>query len=215
MIRHPQIILFALLGSLLGGLGLYISRPQPRYGWRSLDSWVMDFRLMEGPGHEKAKDAVRQMGTNALPKLIEMLHSKDPVWKVKIQEWIPKYRFQPASVKHWRATTALEALGPAIIPSLLEGPDISVVQDAIIRIGEKGILPLETALTNVNPAVRTKAASALGWLGTDGEPGIPALIKALEDPDKEVRRAVTNALLEIDMEAAETAGVTGFPKISR
>src|SRR6266404_3419550 len=138
-------VVVALLGIFVVALGFFLFRPsEPSYHWRSLESWLGDFRLVGGPGHEKAKAAVRQMGTNAIPKLIEMLRAEDLPWKLKIRDWTEtwpiKYRFHPASIKHWRAMTALEALGPAAVPVLLDLQDypprnVLLERDAILEIG--------------------------------------------------------------------------------
>jgi len=180
---------------------------------------VSDFRLMGGPGHERAKAAVRQMGTNAIPKLIEMLRAEDPTWKLKVRDWTEswpiKYRFHPASIKHWRAITALEALGPAAVPMLLDlqhytlprnalqEQDAISARNALIQIGENAVSPLVSTLTNSNPEVRMRAVVALGWLGSDAVAAVPALLKALDDPVNHgngVREAVMQALKEIEPE---------------
>jgi len=75
MPKPKRAVLILLLGIVVVGLLAYLLHPEPSYHWRSLDSWVTDFRLMEGPGHVKAKEAVRHMGTNALPKLVAVVES--------------------------------------------------------------------------------------------------------------------------------------------
>lgn len=52
-------------------------------------------------------------------------------------------------------------------------------------------------LTNKEPAVRTTAATSLGMLGRRAVPAVPALVKALSDPSKNVRRAAARSLGKI------------------
>jgi len=202
---------FAFVTCALIALCFLLFRPgKPRYQGRSLDSWVKDFHLVGGEQHEKAKVAVRHMGTNALPKLIKMLRYEAPAWKVRLQEWnewipIIKFRFQAASVRHWRAETALQALGPIAVPTLLdlvkEGKSGGRAWDALFMIGEQGITPLTGALTNSDPNIRTYAAMALASLESEGSAAVPALLRKLDDSDYRVREAVTNALRSIDPQA--------------
>src|SRR6266481_3924065 len=125
MLENKRKAVLILAGVMILGLAVvYLPFSQPSHNGRPLESWVADFRLMGGPRDEQAKEAVRRMGTNAIPKLIEMLRAEDPDWKLKLQDWTEtwplKYRFQPASVKHWRAMVAFEALGPEAVPVLLQ-----------------------------------------------------------------------------------------------
>src|SRR6266478_5979213 len=183
MAENNRKAVLILAGVLIVGLAVvFLPLSQPSHNGRSLESWVADFRLMGGPRHERAREAVRCMGTNAIPKLIEMLRAEDPDWKLKLQDWTEtwplKYHFQPASVKHWRAMVALEALGPEAVPVLLQlqtgpvrpmpigtnfvlsvrnvvrtiqsEPESVLVEAAILQIGESAVPPLEAALSNKN-----------------------------------------------------------------
>lgn len=66
---------------------------------------------------------------------------------------------------------------------------------------------LVTCLSNNDLFAHYTAADALGKFGTDAKPAIPALIALLNDPLGLARQAATNALLQIDPEAAAKAGV--------
>ncbi len=55
--------------------------------------------------------------------------------------------------------------------------------------------------------VRRASAAALGSYGEQAVRAVPALIKALKDPEVNVRNAAAGALRKIDPEAATEAGV--------
>jgi HEAT repeat protein len=70
------------------------------------------------------------------------------------------------------------------------------------------ILPLVSA-TNTNNRNRAPALTALGNFGPSarGIAPIATLLQILQDPDEDIRRRATNALRQIDPEAAKKAGV--------
>ena len=71
--KRPQVISVVLLGiGLLAGAWILTRGMRgPRHEGRSVRSWVEDFRLAGGEGHERAVKAVRAMGTNAIPELLK------------------------------------------------------------------------------------------------------------------------------------------------
>jgi HEAT repeat protein len=58
-------------------------------------------------------------------------------------------------------------------------------------------------LKGAAPYTRNKAAYAIGGMGADAKPAVPALIEALKDPEPTVRFPVCIALREIGPEAKE------------
>jgi HEAT repeat protein len=62
-------------------------------------------------------------------------------------------------------------------------------------------------LSDTNFTVRVGAARGLGRFGADAHQAVPALVGLLSDANPFVRDAVSNALKEIDPEAAAKAGV--------
>jgi hypothetical protein len=63
--------------------------------------------------------------------------------------------------------------------------------------GRQAVDVLIEELKHANPVVRLKSAMALAMIGTDAQQAIPALKIALEDPDRNVRAAATEALSRI------------------
>jgi hypothetical protein len=59
---------------------------EPRYQGKSLSAWLVDFDFESAHSPEKAKQAVRTIGTNSFPSLRKMLQSKDPIWTKAVIE---------------------------------------------------------------------------------------------------------------------------------
>jgi hypothetical protein len=140
--RHIFVLLLALA---LLGVVVSVKWREPWYHWKPLSSWLAKYGA--GPGDykpsPKADNALRQIGSNAVPYLLKLLHStnshsyytfvgKDyqrgmsPVWTPpasavggRLKAWSInlRSRFQrvtvPASWDHWKAYLAFQALGSA------------------------------------------------------------------------------------------------------
>jgi HEAT repeat protein len=111
------------------------------------------------------------------------------------------------------AAKALGALGdaaepavPALIQAFLD-KDATVVSeavDALCRIGRPTVPALVVALEGTDLTLRNHAAVALSRIEPTDPVAVKALLKALKDPSKEVRRRAALAL--------ENAGKVGKPR---
>jgi HEAT repeat protein len=63
------------------------------------------------------------------------------------------------------------------------------------------------ALVDSNGGIRLRSAEALGKIGPDAKPSVPALIRALADNEEIVRSNAGAALKKIDPVEAARAGV--------
>ncbi len=80
----------------------------------------------------------------------------------------------------------------------LRNPDLAATAAAALYgAGEAGLPALASALGHDLPAVRTTAARTLARMGSKAGAAVPALVGALNDPDKDVRQAVHDALASI------------------
>src|SRR5436309_7286928 len=143
---------------------------------RSLNSWLHDLdssiqerlpveqvRVLMAEKQRKreaAEEAIRQIGTNALPALITMLRSKDSKPKEKLFVWSTKQpiswlRSQGASERRWLANEGFRVLGeeaepaiPVLIEMLKDRDEVGVpvTTDALMAIGPKAFLAIICAL---------------------------------------------------------------------
>ncbi len=128
---------------LVGVLAWEILHPgEPTYRGKPVSEWVDELynshlaaphRQVEEGDQEKAEDALRHLGTNALPTLVGMLRHKDSRAKTKLrallvgQRWLPLGKVAPAGFYYTdgdyrlSAATAFDVLGPTAKPSV---PDL-------------------------------------------------------------------------------------------
>lgn len=194
-------VLIALL-TILGGVGAtcLLRSPEPEYQGKSLGSWLARAESLwrcesdstaSGVAQAQIDDALRQIGTNALPALLTMLQAKDSPLKQQVVSWSHAYPHCPihpasAEVSHARALLGFKILGPTA------GPAVPALIELVLH-GED-----ETAML---------AARALARIGVAATNAVPALVRNLSHQDIAVRSTATNALKRIDPLAAINAGV--------
>jgi HEAT repeat protein len=80
---------------------------------------------------------------------------------------------------------------------VLGDPELDVRMNAAVAlasVGAEAVDPVTAALKSPNPAARAAAAYALGQIGGPAAPATTALVRALKDDDKEVRRLAAEAI---------------------
>jgi HEAT repeat protein len=191
---------------------------EPSYGGKPLGEWLKEGKTWwDDENHRQAyrfrkgaEDAIRHMGTNAIPALLKRLTYVRPPYGL------------PAYDINTEATCALMFLGDAGRPALpelvkiMEGENEGAVHAincifAICGMKSDAIPYLLKALSSQHVAVRMQAIAFLGQ-GVDAEfkiqrkQAVPFLVKLLDDKDEVVSAWAGNALKEIDPETAKKAG---------
>lgn len=87
-------------------------------------------------------------------------------------------------------TPAIDPLIEVLVSDQPEVPERASF--ALVQIGQASVGPLIEGLEATNPAIRKGSAAILGHIMD--EKAIPALIRTLNDPDREVRREAVKAL---------------------
>lgn len=190
---------------------------EPSYQGRSLSSWLTEYDKFNDVAYAHASppqpwphDAVRHMGTNAIPWLLKSLTQRDSRFKMAVMRLVKlqsvfKLHITPARVRQERVAAAFETLGPMAepaIPALIEllaDPDARRgALSSLSNIGQACVPPVVRALTNRDPAIK----SGLVWVLYDRYPfatGEPAKI------DRDQANVSAPILLEI-LTTAATAG---------
>jgi HEAT repeat protein len=159
---------------------------EPKYQGRSLTKWLSLFREAEADTaqEKRASEAVRAIGTNAIPQLLRMLTSED--FQVQMD-----------------AKSAFTILGPVAAPAvpalakLLAGTnelDMFMAAQALGEIGAPALPVLMETLTNRHYKVATQAYLAIPALGTNARPAIPILLRDLQHPNHFYRERAAGAL---------------------
>ena len=214
MNKHLRTFIGFLLASVLGFLVWRASaRHEPVFEGRTLTSWL-DHHVATSaasppygsPDWKKADEALRNIGTNAIPTLLEMIRAEDPPPVVlKLLRLAERYRLMRHNYRSalWRneeAEYAFQVLGTnavSAVPQLIKiyNEDVSPSSQrcaamALGHIGrgaEAALSVLIQRFTHTNDDVRFEAVSATMNIGGEPRVVIPALTSALKDPNVNVR----------------------------
>jgi hypothetical protein len=190
---------------------------EPVYQGKRLGAWLESYQVpktQHEQAWQQADEAVRQIGTNAIPTLLAMLRRSDSApWKRKFldlaykQHWI-KFNHIIAWRQNWEAANAFAALGAdasAAVPDLIklyENPISSPSQRytamALSKIGPaaKMAIPslLRVASTSNEDEEKTAAVFALAGIHSEPELVVPVLKKCLSNTSVEVQREAIDGL---------------------
>ena len=182
---------------------------EPSYHSKRLGEWL-ETRI-EGGGDltPAAKDAIHQLGTNAIPALLKRLAYARP-----------PYCFSPFQI-NINAAGGFIALGEQAEPALpqlwrlMDSTNKDTALTAMIATcgtGSNAMPFLIKGLTNQFADVRNQAANLLTEGVGDKFPeqrkqAIPLFVKLLDDSDDDVRGNATNQLKEIDPATAAKLGI--------
>ena len=180
----------------------------PSVAGNSLGEWLKSHNN-DGAFSEEAKQALQQMGTNAIPALLKRIVYVQPPFGLRAPE---------VNIDAVRAFITLGEHATPALPQLQSLMD-STNQDtalfamlATVGTGSNAMPILFKGLTNQIPEVRGEAANNLtDVIGKDfpqwRQQAIPIFVKLLNDPNEDVRLSATNQLKEIDPAAAAKAGI--------
>jgi HEAT repeat protein len=193
-----------------------------------LSFWLDQYRLNWIPGaaeqvarREEARAAVRHIGSNAIPYLLDMLRETDSPLKMKLLGFVQKHTSRiyasHAWIRNGEAVDGFEILGAdakAAVPALIRifeqrfSPSSqSFAARALARIGPVASNAIPTLLPYATKSndVRIAAVDALGLINTAPAKAIPALVGCLNDPSGSatLRISAARALLAYGSEARE------------
>ena len=171
---------------------------EPVYQGIRLGAWLDDLTSPTPDLRASATNAIRHMGTNAIPALLQEASARQSFPKAILTELMrrqPLVKFHIADHQA-RALAGFRALGTTGALGLAEG---FTNQNKWIRFGCVGqwemcsdypaILfpPLFDCLKDEDPLVRSRAANAVGLVHLQPEKVVPVLTEMLSDPNKDVR----------------------------
>jgi hypothetical protein len=223
------------LGVLIAAVGvcLYFARPEPQlvYQGKRLSEWLRLYQKrwakQKGDSDEtlQAAEAVRKIGTNALPQLIAWMRYDSPSLSKTLSAFADKLPtvfhanariaalVPNATGRHQLARTGFGLLGPAASPALSEllitltnssAPFREEASDAIGNLGSSArpaIPALLACLQETNEVIAVAAAGTLGRLRLEPDVVVPALLQGLGSPMLNTRVSAGNALIRFGPEA--------------
>jgi effector-binding domain-containing protein len=207
MRRSHWVVIFVLSGSFLL-LAISSLRSEPNYQGRPLSSWLRGFESEVASERWQSAEAVRHIGTNALPLLVARLRHKPPVpephWKETLRGLLTKQSIIKISIPHpgrerREALAALDALGPvakdavpALEALLRENPPDPRALLVLSRLGPEAVPALTRALTNDQKIIRLGSRACLEMLPSRSEILFP---KTAQDAEFTRRTSQFNAKL--------------------
>jgi hypothetical protein len=224
-------------------LCLFVVLPrEPSFQGRSLSAWLA--ALDDGEGGRaiqwspeplkkltqeqvEASQAVRQMGTNALPELFERLQTREGTLRSKkesVRDWLMREGFMrrsyayeshtPAAEVRHRAALGIIALEPSAKPQvsklvpLFNDAEFSKEAALVLAsIAPAGLLPLQAEINKAPSWQSTCAVWALAHFRTNSDAIIPGILADLTNSDVGIRcrSAWTLTRIQIDPEVAVQA----------
>ena len=166
---------------------------EPSYQGRTLTAWLVDYLGADDPfpiteekkaTMQRAGDAIRDMGTNAVPHLIKMVNAKDStltriITIIAQHQSMVRVNLRTEKEKRQMAVFgfyALGAKGKSAVPALVE------------------------LLNSQDQDVRLSAADCLGNIGPDAKAAVPLLLPYLNSTNRIVAWDTTLNLGRIHME---------------
>ena len=207
MQKRVKLVIAVLLIVGLGAMAwliCYLEKPvtpDPVYRGKRLSEWLNDLNSPTPGLPASATEAIRQMGTNAIPRLLReaSVHNSFPkeilIDLLKRQSLL-KFHFESSSDHQSKALRGFCALRETGALAVAQGLTNS---DKWIRLGCVGqwdmctyypamvFEPLLNSLRDPEPMVRARAANALGMLHQQPERAVPALTELLRDKNDWVR----------------------------
>jgi hypothetical protein len=221
----------------------FTDKPEPRYHGISLTAWLCTYDSYFSSSNfptmaqmDQAADAVRHIGTNALPFLLRWISDEPAPWRRKARSALEKLphpfhrlglltdaRMGPKSdLRHRLALYGFIVLGPDAAPAI---PALKQFQAGFFRYSPDIIISAGLALDHVQggqrsldmatlsddnspPLLRAFAAHRIALLEPKSPRVRSALVKALQDQDFIVRYHATNELRRIAPEMLETNAVS-------
>jgi hypothetical protein len=200
--KKPQRVIWTVVGLLIFGLAVFfLPSSDPVYEGKRLSAWTADLDGYAGPKMEGAQEAIRHIGTNALPYIIQLLQTKNAPFKARVNQWLSKqswikFRHTTPETLRSRGLFACEALGtnarPAIpaLTALVYDPSLSRHAASVLTGFGSEVIPILTnAAAHSDARVRWGAIAPLARLNDQST--VPLLLQCLKDPDYNVRGFAT------------------------
>ena len=166
---------FVLLTATFGLLSYF---SEPRYQGRKLTDWLMDYHISTYKGNQRnaapAEEALRAIGTNAIPTLVNMLFPEERTWSLArlfaaakvpldlVEDDSARASYYPIALEGFRlfGASASNAL-PLLLPKLGDSRSAYQVTEAIALIGEPAIRPVTELLVSTNADARRNSVHVL------------------------------------------------------
>lgn len=195
---------------------LVVSKPprEPEYDGLPLSDYLRSLTYSQVRLERSARDAIRAMGSNAVPHLIRILDARESRFKTWFNEVAKRqsfihFRFTPLDACQVQAAMACQELGPAAAPAipslakLVDDPQLgSWAVAALAEISPQTFPLLTNALNSRWPATRFAAVGQLR-LARPRERAVPPLLVALSSQESNMRGIAAESLGALGVHSTE------------
>jgi hypothetical protein len=195
--KHLRLIIILIFVLVAGTFAFYrFHNREPSYQGRKLTQWLQDFKARREVNPDSANiraactNAVKNIGTNAIPFLLKKLTAKDTAFEERMKSLL-----EEQSLIRFDFTDADDEKCLGVDGFVMLGKDANSAESALV------------ALTK-SPDDRTRESAlvSLEYIQPDKATFLPVLLRLLPDQDKSVRASSAMALIELYPEEAEKAG---------
>jgi len=180
---------------------------QPVYDGKPLSEWISDLSYQKPKAlRVQAQQSLRQIGTNAIPFLLEEMDDLGIMWRGGVTNF---YNTPGAEERYDNLHLAFQVLGPIAkpaVPSLISALNTDsgsnytgeVASFALTQIDPQiAAVALNQALTSNVAQTRLYVALNMHFIGTNADIAVPNLILCLKDqsPDKDLSIPIRQAAL--------------------
>lgn len=198
---------FLVLGTV-GLLATWLAVPsatEPEYDGQPLSYHLASLTYGDVRRERAAREAVRALGSNAVPHLIRILESRDSKFKTAFNrlancQSVIRFRFESVAVRQMHAAIACQEIGPAAAPAISalaglinDADQAQWVIPALAEIGPQTFPLLTHALFDGHQQARIAAAGSLRLVHPP-ELAVDPLVRALASTETPVRRLAAESL---------------------
>jgi HEAT repeat protein len=206
-VRRTLIIFLPVLaiGMMAAALAAWRSAREPEHDGQPLSAYLRSLTSSQVRLERNARDAIRTLGSNAVPRLIQILDARESRLKTWLNEAanrqsLIRFRFDPLASQQIQAAMACQELGPVAAPAI---PSLSRLIDdplvgywavaALAEIGPQNFPLLTNALASRWPSTRSAAVGHLR-LVRPRERAVPLLLAVLQDQDSHTRSLAAESI---------------------
>jgi hypothetical protein len=204
-----------MLVTMIGGILIVVLKDhrEPQHDDQPLSYHLASLTYGDVRRERAAREAVRAMGTNAVPHLIRILDARESRFKTSFNQLasrqsLIRFRFEPLSVRQMHAALACQELGPVAAPAipalaaLVTDPELAQwAVPALAEIGPQTFPLLTNALFSGNPTAKAAAAGSLRHM-RPRELAVPPLLRMLESPDARLRSLAAESLGAVGLDSS-------------
>ena len=175
-------------------------KSQPHYQGRSLTAWLDELSSGQFEDRARATNAIRAIGTNALPVLLALLREEDSLPASRFIDFLRRQSFLRLGLRHpseryGQVALGFRVLGPLAAPAgpeleriLTNGPARISAAFCLATIGPDNLPIFLRGLDSLDPDTLMGSIAAIAELHKAAQPAAPKLLRLAQARDPRVRR---------------------------